>query len=56
MGIGHLSLSFIREFGRIIQFGLAVFAQTFKGPFRAKEFFRHMREIGFGTLFIVVFT
>jgi phospholipid/cholesterol/gamma-HCH transport system permease protein len=56
VGIGNWSLSFMLEFGRIIQFGWAVLGQTFRGPFRAQEFFRHMREIGFGTLFIVVFT
>ena len=56
VGIGHLSLGFVREFGRVIQFGLSVLRQSFRGPFRAKEYFRHMREIGFGTLFIVVFT
>ena len=56
VAIGHFSLSFVQEFGRVIQFGWSVLGQAFKGPFRAKEYFRHMREIGFGTLFIVVFT
>ena len=40
----------------MLLFGWATLIQTFRGPYRAKEFFRHMREIGFGTLFIVIFT
>ena len=56
VGVGRWSLEFIREFGRVLLFAWATLLQAFRGPYRAKEFFRHMREIGFGTLFIVVFT
>lgn len=54
--IGQPFVDGITEFGEIILFSLRVLYWTPRLPVRWSELFRHIREIGFGSLFIVVLT
>jgi phospholipid/cholesterol/gamma-HCH transport system permease protein len=54
--IGSGPITFIREAGGLALFVAQTFAWMPRRPFRWSQLFRHLRDIGFGSLFIVVLT
>lgn len=54
--IGAPAVHFFEEAGRLAQFCGQVLFWLPRRPFRWSQLFRHMRDIGFGSLFIVVLT
>ena len=54
--IGQGPLAFVNESGKLLLFLLNTLWWTPRRPFRWAQLFRHMRDVGFGSLFIVVLT
>lgn len=55
-GIGSPVLRFVHELGSLTLFCGQVAYWSFRRPFRLAELARHLRDVGFGSLFIVVLT
>jgi len=55
-GIGQGPIVFIREAGRHLLFLLSTLYWMPRRPFRFSQLLRHLRDVGFGSLFIVVLT
>lgn len=56
IAIGSPAIHFIEEAGRLGLFCLQVLFWLPRRPFRWAQLFRHMSDVGFGSLFIVVLT
>ena len=54
--IGAGPLTFINESGKLLLFCLNTLWWLPRRPFRWAQLFRHMRDVGFGSMFIVVLT
>jgi phospholipid/cholesterol/gamma-HCH transport system permease protein len=54
--IGQGPITFIRETGQLTLFLFQTLWWTPRRPFRWSQLFRHLRDVGFGSLFIVVLT
>ncbi len=54
--VGEPAVKFLEETGKLGAFCLQVAFWLPRRPFRWSQLFRHMRDIGFGSLFIVVLT
>ena len=54
--IGQGPLNFIDQAGRLALFCLSMLFWLPRRPFRWSQLFRHLRDVGFGSLFIVVLT
>ena len=56
MALGRPMVSFLEEAGRLGLFCLLVLYWLPRRPFRWAQLFRHMSDMGFGSLFIVILT
>jgi phospholipid/cholesterol/gamma-HCH transport system permease protein len=56
VALGEPVTRFLAEFGRVVKFVGQFFFWLPRRPFRWGELFRHMRDVGFGSLFIVCLT
>jgi phospholipid/cholesterol/gamma-HCH transport system permease protein len=56
IGIGEVPLGFIDQAGRLALFCVSTAFWLPRRPFRYSQLFRHLRDVGFGSLFIVVLT
>jgi len=54
--IGRGPLAFVQESGQLAMFFLSTLYWLPRRPFRWSQLFRHLRDVGFGSLFIVVLT
>lgn len=54
--LGNAIIDGIAEFGRVVRFVGQMLFWIPRRPFRVSQLLRHMRDIGFGSLFIVVLT
>jgi phospholipid/cholesterol/gamma-HCH transport system permease protein len=54
--IGRGPITFIDQAGRMVLFFLSTLYWLPRRPFRWAQLFRHLRDVGFGSLFIVVLT
>jgi phospholipid/cholesterol/gamma-HCH transport system permease protein len=54
--VGRGPLAFVQESGQLAMFFLSTLYWLPRRPFRWSQLFRHLRDVGFGSLFIVVLT
>lgn len=56
IALGQGPLAFVEQSGRLVLFCLSMVFWLPRRPFRWAQLFRHLRDVGFGSLFIVVLT
>ncbi len=54
--LGHGPLAFVQQVGQLAMFSLNTLRWLPRRPFRWSQLFRHLMDVGFGSLFIVVLT